>query len=93
MEEAFNPAELLTNSSLLAELERRAKIETGLLERIADAVDNRTYDVFLFIWKYGPATKRQIEGVFPTRTTERALIRLETCGVVKIKDFKYYIQK
>ena len=93
MNESFTPAELLTSEVLAAELVRRAQISTGVLEKVATALDNRTFDVFLFIWKYAPATKKQIEDVFGWNTTDRAVRRLEGADVIKLVDFKYRIQK
>jgi len=91
--EGFNRAELLTTEALLAEIGRRTKIETSLLERLADAVTNRTYDVFLFLLKYGPATQKEIEAVFSRSTVIGALARLEGSAVIIKKDFKYRVRK
>jgi len=93
MNEPFTPAELLSSEDLAGELLRRAQISTGVLEKVATALDNRTFDVFLFLWKYAPATKKQIEDVFGWNITDRAIRRLEGAGIVKLSNLKYFIQK
>jgi len=89
----FNKAELLTDEALLSEAGRRMSLKTDLLERLAGAVDNRTYDVFLFLWKYGPATWDQLAEVFPKGTLDRVLRRLEANEAVTKTDFKYHIRR
>jgi len=93
MSEEFTRAELLTTESLIDELHRRAKIEIVLLENLGVAVDNRTYDVFLFIFKYGPATQRQVADVFGRKTTGRCIARLEAAGVIWQHEFRYSVQR
>ena len=89
--ERFSPAELLTDEALLSEAGRRMNLSADLLERLGGAVDNRTYDVFLFLWKYGPATWDQLAAVFPKATLDRVLRRLEANGAVVKRGFKYSI--
>lgn len=89
----FNPGELLTDEALLSEAGRRMKLNTDLLERLGSAVDNRTYDVFLFLWKYGPATWEQMAAVFPKGTLSRVIRCLEANDVVIKTGFKYRIRR
>jgi len=87
----FSPGELLTDEALLSEAGRRMSLTADLLERLGGAVDNRTYDVFLFLWRYGPATWDQLAVVFSRATLNRGLWRLEANGVVVKRGFKYSI--
>ena len=89
--ERFNPAELLTDEAILSEAGRRMNLNADLLTRLGGAVDNRTYDVFLFLWKYGPATREQMAAVFSKGTLDRGLRRLEANEAVVKRDFKYFI--
>jgi len=97
MDESFNPAELLNSEALAEELLRRANIETDLLERLATVLDDRTFDVFLFLWKYAPATEEQMRKIFNRVTLRRSLQKLEAGQAVKKKkvysDFQYSVQK
>jgi len=89
----FSQAELLTAEALAAELVRRATLNEGLLERLATAVDNRNLDVFLFLWKYSPATFDQLAAVFPRSTLSRSLRKLEACDLVRRRGYEYRVPK
>ena len=89
----FNKAELLTDEALLSEAGRRMSLNVDLLERLGGAVDNRTYDVFLFLLKYGPATRKELVAVFPDTTLRSVLPKLEAAEVIYIKDFKYWVRR
>ena len=91
--ERFSPAELLTDEALLSEAGRRMNLSADLLERLAGPVDNRTFDIFLFLWKYGPATFNQLVNVFSDSTLRRVLPDLEAVQVIYVKDFKYWLRR
>jgi len=104
MNESFTRAELLDAEALVDEmiqsvrlraneLVRRHKVDVDLLERVSMAITNQTFDVFLFLWKYEPATKKQLETFFPKTTLQTSLFKLESAGVIKKKDVRFFVQK
>ena len=92
-EASFSRAELLPTEELLRELGRRAELSTALLERLAEAVNSRVFDIFLYLWKYGPATYRQMSEKFPESTLSRALYQLEALEVVMRRDYRYRVRR
>lgn len=92
-EVGFSEAELLETEELLRELGRRAELNIDLLERLAKAVNSRVFEVFLFLWKHGPATWKQMVQFFPDATLRRALYQLEAFEVIVQRDSRYMVRR
>ena len=92
MDENFSPAELLTSEALAAELVRRGNLAGDVLERLAVAANNdKTVEIFAFLWNHGPATEKQLSSFFSRRTLKRVLYNLEGVGLIRVHGFKYHV--
>ena len=71
----------------------RAEIEIILLERVALVVNNQALNIFLFLLKNGPATRRQLKMRFPSSTVDRYMTQLEAVEAVEHRSYKYHVKR
>ena len=71
----------------------RAGVEVGLLERVAAVVNSQAFNIFLFILKNAPVTKRRIMMEFPSTTVDRYLPQLEAVEAVEHHHYRYRVRR
>jgi len=71
----------------------RSGIEVHLLEKLAHQANNQVVNIFLFVFKYGPITRRQLKLYFPAGTVNRLLPQLEASGILERREYKYWIKR
>jgi len=82
------------NLALIAKaLATRSQIETELLERLAITLNNQGLNIFVYIHKYEPVTRRQLKRIFPASTVNRILPLLEGAGVIICRNYHYRIKR
>lgn len=71
----------------------RAGVEPYLLERVAGAINHQGFNIFLFILKNGPVTRRRLYIEFPPSTVDRILPLFEGVGAIEHHGVKYQVRR
>ena len=71
----------------------RAGVEPGLLERVAGVVNHQGFNIFLFILRNGPVTKRRLYTEFPPSTVDRYLPLFEGVEAIEYHDYRYGVRR
>jgi len=71
----------------------RADVESYLLERVAGAIKNQGLNIFLFILRNGPVTRRHLYKEFPPSTVDRYLPLFEGVEVIERHDYEIWVRR
>jgi len=107
VEEGFNEKQLYGSQEILRLIQERqgevrelagilagrAGVEVGLLERVATVVNSQAFNIFLFILKNAPVTKRRIKMEFPSTTVDRYLPQLEAVEAIERRGYRYWVKR
>lgn len=74
-------------------LATRSQIETSLLERLCEILNNQGLNIFVYIFKYEPVTRKQLKHVFPSTTVDRYLPQLEAVQAIEYRKYHYRIKR
>jgi hypothetical protein len=74
-------------------LVERAEIDVGLLEKVTRVVDHQALNIFVYILKNTPVSRRRIKMEFPSSTVDRYLPQLEAAGAIIHRGFRYWIKR
>jgi len=79
--------------SLAGILARRAGIEMALLEKVALVVNHQALNIFLYILRNAPVSRRRIKMEFPSTTVDRYLPQLEAAGAIEQYMYRYWVKR